>query len=267
MTTVYVGNLDHDITVDELRKEFDRYGKLKDVWLARKPPGFSFLEYYDHRDAQDAVKDMDGRYLLDKKLRCEISRRGGTGPAPRERGPPPRSEHRIKISNLGNDVTWKNLKENLKNDSDPIYVDIRDRGTGIVEFSTASDVDIIIEKYDNQTLCGQLVNIRRSDSPDTRYPPRETDLVTNTRKDDRYRGAEDAGRDRGGRDRSPYRGSGGYGRDRDRDRDRDRRDKDRDRSRSRDRGRDRSRDRGARRDRDRDRSRSRDRSDSRDRKR
>ena len=61
----------------------------------------------------DAVRDMDGRYLLDKRVKVEISRRGrasregggggrdrderGAGPV---RGPPQRSEHRVKITNL-----------------------------------------------------------------------------------------------------------------------------------------------------------------------
>ncbi len=33
------------------------------VWVARKPPGFAFVEFDDLRDAQDAIRAMDGEYL------------------------------------------------------------------------------------------------------------------------------------------------------------------------------------------------------------
>jgi RNA recognition motif-containing protein len=47
--------------VRDLHADFDRYGKIADVWVARKPPGFAFIEYENVDDAKDAVKDMDGR--------------------------------------------------------------------------------------------------------------------------------------------------------------------------------------------------------------
>jgi arginine/serine-rich splicing factor 7 len=46
-----------------MHDEFDRFGKVIDVWVARKPPGFAFIEYEDEKCAEDAVKDMDGRFL------------------------------------------------------------------------------------------------------------------------------------------------------------------------------------------------------------
>lgn len=30
------------------------------VWVARKPPGFAFIDFDDRRDAQDAIRDIDG---------------------------------------------------------------------------------------------------------------------------------------------------------------------------------------------------------------
>jgi RNA recognition motif-containing protein len=34
------------------------------VWVARKPPGFAFIEFDDRRDAMDAIRDLDGMFLL-----------------------------------------------------------------------------------------------------------------------------------------------------------------------------------------------------------
>lgn len=57
---VYVGNLPPETSERDLEDKFGRFGRLRNVWVARKPPGFAFIEYEDARDAEDAVKDLDG---------------------------------------------------------------------------------------------------------------------------------------------------------------------------------------------------------------
>lgn len=36
---VYIGNLSPQTTKNEVEKAFNRYGELKNVWVARNPPG------------------------------------------------------------------------------------------------------------------------------------------------------------------------------------------------------------------------------------
>ncbi|MEW5302202.1 MAG: hypothetical protein WDW36_005005 [Sanguina aurantia] len=79
---VYVGGLDERISERDLDDEFGRFGKLRNIWIARKPPGFAFIEYEDDRDAQDAVKKLDGQ----KGWRVEFSRKSDRGPPPRGGG-------------------------------------------------------------------------------------------------------------------------------------------------------------------------------------
>jgi hypothetical protein len=38
----------------EIESAFSKYGTLRNVWVARNPPGFAFVEYQDNRDAEDA---------------------------------------------------------------------------------------------------------------------------------------------------------------------------------------------------------------------
>lgn len=33
------------------------------VWVARKPPGFAFIDFDDKRDADDAIRDLDGNVV------------------------------------------------------------------------------------------------------------------------------------------------------------------------------------------------------------
>lgn len=34
------------------------------VWVGRKPPGFAFIEFEDRRDADDAIRALNGMCLI-----------------------------------------------------------------------------------------------------------------------------------------------------------------------------------------------------------
>lgn len=53
---VYVGDLGNNASKPELEDAFSYYGPLRNVWVARNPPGFAFVEFEDPRDAEDAVR-------------------------------------------------------------------------------------------------------------------------------------------------------------------------------------------------------------------
>ncbi|EJD73832.1 hypothetical protein LOAG_18772 [Loa loa] len=80
---VYVGGLPQDATSQELEDAFNRFGRIRKVWVARRPPGFAFVEFEDARDAEDAVKALDGTRICGVRARVEIShgrrRNGGYG--------------------------------------------------------------------------------------------------------------------------------------------------------------------------------------------
>ena len=80
MSRVYIGNLGNNGSRRELEREFEHFGPLRDVWVARNPPGFAFVVFEDSRDAEDACREMDGRYVCGEKVRVEMARgptRGG----------------------------------------------------------------------------------------------------------------------------------------------------------------------------------------------
>lgn len=97
MSRVYVGDLSTSAVKGDLEREFERYGRLRDVWVARNPPGFAFIEFEDYRDAevgwfngvavlettdqfpcanlvQDAVRGLDGKEICGQRIRVEHSR-------------------------------------------------------------------------------------------------------------------------------------------------------------------------------------------------
>uniref|UniRef100_A0A667WNT3 Serine and arginine rich splicing factor 7b n=1 Tax=Myripristis murdjan TaxID=586833 RepID=A0A667WNT3_9TELE len=70
---VYVGNLGTGAGKGELERAFGYYGPLRTVWIARNPPGFAFVEFEDPRDAEDAVRGLDGKVICGCRVRVELS--------------------------------------------------------------------------------------------------------------------------------------------------------------------------------------------------
>lgn len=52
---IYVGGLPHEISERELDDAFGRYGRLRNIWIARKPPGFGEREIRERSEACEAV--------------------------------------------------------------------------------------------------------------------------------------------------------------------------------------------------------------------
>ena len=76
VTKVYVGGLTEDIGNDQLQDEFDRFGPVKTVWVARNPSskGYAFVDYYNVEHALEAVREMDGRFCFGSQLKVELSK-------------------------------------------------------------------------------------------------------------------------------------------------------------------------------------------------
>ncbi|XP_019773785.2 RNA-binding protein Rsf1 [Dendroctonus ponderosae] len=80
---VYVGGLEDGVKKEDLEEEFQKFGKLNNVWIALNPPGFAFIEFGNLSDAEAACDSLNGIDFLGSKLRVEIakgrSRGGGRG--------------------------------------------------------------------------------------------------------------------------------------------------------------------------------------------
>ena len=61
---VYIGNLARGTSKYDLEDVFRKFGPMKNVWVARSPPGFAFVQYEDPRDAEDAVRALDGTWVM-----------------------------------------------------------------------------------------------------------------------------------------------------------------------------------------------------------
>uniref|UniRef100_A0AC34QRN6 RRM domain-containing protein n=1 Tax=Panagrolaimus sp. JU765 TaxID=591449 RepID=A0AC34QRN6_9BILA len=70
---VYVGGLPDDARTEEVEDCFKKFGRVRKTWVARRPPGFAFVEFEDVRDAADAVRALNGAKICGARVRVELS--------------------------------------------------------------------------------------------------------------------------------------------------------------------------------------------------
>ncbi|GAB5592282.1 hypothetical protein Unana1_07182 [Umbelopsis nana] len=75
---LFVGRLSYNLTEDDLRREFDLYGPIKNIRLVRdqegKSRGYAFIEYEREKDMRAAYKDADGLKLDGRRVLVDVER-------------------------------------------------------------------------------------------------------------------------------------------------------------------------------------------------
>ena len=89
---IYVGNLSFQLTEQDLRAEFEKFGKVDRAHVAMdkytgKSKGFGFVEMPNSSEAEMAIKRLNGVSVKDRNLKVNESR-------PRENDGPPRQARR-----------------------------------------------------------------------------------------------------------------------------------------------------------------------------
>ncbi len=87
MKNIYVGNLDFNVSEDQVRAAFEAYGAVDKVTLIRdrdtgQPRGFGFVEMTNDSEADNAIKSLNGtnlgaRALTVNEARPKVERAGG----------------------------------------------------------------------------------------------------------------------------------------------------------------------------------------------
>ncbi len=84
---MYVGNLSRDLSEDEVRSEFEAFGRVDSVTLIKDkftgmPKGFGFVEMPVRSEAEAAVaalndKELKGRKIVVNEARPQTDKRSG----------------------------------------------------------------------------------------------------------------------------------------------------------------------------------------------
>ena len=86
---IYVGNIESEITEDNLREKFEEFGEVTSVKVIKdkftgEPRGFGFVEMDNEKNGESAIAALDGTDLNGKSLtvnkarpRSDFKSRGG----------------------------------------------------------------------------------------------------------------------------------------------------------------------------------------------
>ena len=121
------------------------------------------------RDAQDAVKDLDGTRFLAQRVKIEHARDSRAGgrdrrrSPPRRKGNPPgkRTGYKLIVENLSTRTSWQDLKDYMRQAGEIMYTNTHHQrsGEGIVEFGQRSDMEWAMDKLDGTELDGRKIRL------------------------------------------------------------------------------------------------------------
>jgi len=121
MPRLFLGNLGHDCRDRDVEKFFRGYGDLRHVNI--KGP-YGFVEMDEKRDAEDAIRDLNGKTFNGGRIRIEFAQgndragdRGRGGWDRRDRDAPrgrqisdgkfKRTNYRLVVENLSSRTSWQ----------------------------------------------------------------------------------------------------------------------------------------------------------------
>eukprot|EP01134_Creolimax_fragrantissima_P000414 CFRG0414T1 len=177
---IYLGRLPRDVRTRDIERLVDRYGRINDINLR---DGFGFVEFDDYRDAEDAVRALDGKSFLGDRIIVEFAKGrrerdrfaggfgGGGGGAGRGRfAPPVRTENSLLVEGISSRTSWQDLKDFFREYGSVTFADAnkaRD-GEGIIEFSSYEDMKKALKDADGREIDGYRIRLSENSSKSSR---------------------------------------------------------------------------------------------------
>ncbi|XP_010883657.2 serine/arginine-rich splicing factor 10 isoform X2 [Esox lucius] len=77
-TSLFIRNISDECRPEDLRREFGRYGPIVDVYIpldfnTRQPRGFAYIQFEDVRDAEDALHDLDRKWVCGRQIEIQFA--------------------------------------------------------------------------------------------------------------------------------------------------------------------------------------------------
>jgi RNA recognition motif-containing protein len=87
---MYIGNLAHDVTEDDLRNAFSEFGEVSSVKIiidkfSGRSKGFGFVEMPNNSEADQAIKALNGKVLNGRSIKVNQAKPRGKRPRRRHR--------------------------------------------------------------------------------------------------------------------------------------------------------------------------------------
>nr|XP_029530574.1 RNA-binding protein 4.1-like isoform X2 [Oncorhynchus nerka] len=148
MVKIFIGNLDSDTTVDELRTLFSQYGKISECDIVKN---FGFVHMNDKAEAEEAIKNLHHHELNGEQMNVEMSRGR------------PKSTTKLHVSNIPEGCTNEELKTKFEEYGPVVEADIV-KDYAFVHMESVDDAMEAISRLDNTAFQGKLLSVKLSTS-------------------------------------------------------------------------------------------------------
>lgn len=76
---IYVGNISYELTEDQLRKEFEAFGKVNSARIITnsfngRSKGYGFVHMPNQAEVEAAIKSLNDKEILGRRLRCNVAK-------------------------------------------------------------------------------------------------------------------------------------------------------------------------------------------------
>ncbi|KAG0312987.1 hypothetical protein BGZ97_010643 [Linnemannia gamsii] len=172
---VYVGNLSYDVAWTDLKDFMREVGPVAHADVLLGPDGRSkgcgVVEFQNAEDAKTAIRKMNdvvlrGRPVFVREDRESGERIGASGGRSQSSRSADVAIRQVFVGNLPFSVHWKDLKDMFRRagpvDRADVFMnnDMRSKGSGIVLFERASDVQRAISMFDRYEWHGRRIEVR-----------------------------------------------------------------------------------------------------------
>jgi arginine/serine-rich splicing factor 4/5/6 len=69
-TQVFIAKLSSNTREKDLDYEFRKFGTIRNIQVKR---GYAFIEFEDQKDAEDAIKEMDGKKIDGQRIVAQLA--------------------------------------------------------------------------------------------------------------------------------------------------------------------------------------------------
>eukprot|EP01129_Flabellula_baltica_P004569 TRINITY_DN1597_c0_g1_i1.p1 TRINITY_DN1597_c0_g1~~TRINITY_DN1597_c0_g1_i1.p1 ORF type:complete len:226 (+),score=41.02 TRINITY_DN1597_c0_g1_i1:306-983(+) len=166
-STIFIGGISHNTTVNELKEIFKPFGHVTSLTLKNR---YAFLVYEDPHDAMDAIRDLDGRVVNGVTMNVQMA---DTEKYKKEKGylkgrnarfsPPRNSDYRLIVENVPQSCTWKDLKDHFRRAGDVCFADVKRKRDGsligVVEFKHCDSLTNAMRDFQDTTIKGSMIRL------------------------------------------------------------------------------------------------------------
>lgn len=169
-STLYVGNVDYSVQLQNLQSLFEPYGNIASVEIKR---GYAFVKFENEEDAQKAMDSLNNSLFFDRNLQINYSKLDQPRP-PRQfsavqppANPPafqrvPYNRRSIHVANLPFQITEEVLKSEYAQYGVVNVNVIRKRNCfAIIEFELEENVQRAIEEKNGSVIDGRITVVSK----------------------------------------------------------------------------------------------------------